>query len=47
MVADCNDIFDGGDGGSRNGVGITQFGTNGKHLGRTNESIKKTQNKSH
>lgn len=29
MVADCNDIFDGGDGGSRNGVGITQFGTNG------------------
>ena len=29
MVADCNDIFDGGDGGSRNGEGITQFGTNG------------------
>lgn len=28
MVADCNDIFDGGS-GSRNGVGIIQFGTNG------------------
>lgn len=29
MVADCNDIFDGGDGSARNGIGITQFGTNG------------------
>jgi hypothetical protein len=29
MVADCNDIYNGGDEGSRNGVGITQFGTNG------------------
>ena len=32
MVADCNDVFDGGDGGSRNGEGITQFGTNGSDV---------------
>jgi hypothetical protein len=29
MVADCNDIFDGADSGSRSVNGITQFGTNG------------------
>ena len=32
MVADCNDIFDGGDGSSRDGEGVTQFGTNGTDI---------------